>query len=275
MRTAQRATMDESTSSLEANSKSVEGLPTAVISLRIMEALAHADGDVGVSELARMLGMPKARVHRHLSALREYGYVTQVARNNRYTTGWRLYLLGQQLVRKFDVLTIARPLMEDLRDNIGQTIVISASADDEVIVLDFVPGHSAIEIGLRPGTRFRLNTVAQGKVALAFGPQGLTERFLQSALKPSTSHTIIDPERLRVEVELTRRRGWADAPEEIFSGINAIAAPIFTGDATLFGGLAIVGSIDFIPKVPDERMTSALLATAAQISQALGYAEPG
>lgn len=249
----------------------VESLPTAVISLLVMEALAEAEEPLGVSELARRLGMPKARVHRHLSGLREHGYVTQMLKSNHYTTGWRLHLLGQQLVQKFDVIAIARPMMEDLRDLIGQTVVISTFTEDEVIVLNVISGRSALEIGLRTGTRFPLNTVAQGKIALAFGPDGLMERFLLRPLAANTGHSIIDPERLLVETELTRRRGWADAPEEIFTGINAIAAPVFRNDGTLFGALAIVGSIDFLSRSPDERTIHALISTARQISGGLGF----
>ncbi|WP_171909685.1 IclR family transcriptional regulator [Rhodobacter sp. 24-YEA-8] len=236
-----------------------------------MEALAGADAALGVSDLARMLDMPKARVHRHLSGLREHGYVVQTGRNNRYTTGWRLHLLGQQLVRKFDIMEIARPVMEELRDQVGQTVVISTFNENEVVVIDVVSGRSLLEIGLRPGTRFALNTVAQGKIALAFGPQDLRDRLFGAALTASTSHTITDPDRLRAEIDLTRNRGWADAPEEIFSGINAIAAPVLRNDRTLFGALALVGSIDFIPKTPDPRIIRLLQDSAEQISAGLGY----
>lgn len=248
-----------------------DSLPTAVISLRIMEALANADGELGVSELARQLDYPKARIHRHLTGLREHGYVTQAARSTRYTIGWRLYLLGQQLVRRFDVLAIARPLMEQLRDEVGQTVVITTFSEREVIVLDFVPGRSPLEIGLRPGTRFPFNTVAQGKVVLAFGPATILASVLERPLESSTSHTITDADRLAVEIELVRKRGWADAPEEIFTGINAIAAPIFRDDGKLFGSLALVGSVHYLSNPPAPEMVASLSSAASRISQALGH----
>lgn len=248
-----------------------DGLPTAVIALRVMEALSGADGELGVTELARELGMPKARVHRHLTALRDHGYVAQNPRTNRYGIGWRLFLLGQQLVRRFNVVSLAKPVMEELRDRVEQTIVISTFTEDEVVVLDFVPGRSALEMVLRPGTRFTFNSVAQGKIALAFGPPALLERLTAAPLRPSTPHTVIDPDRLRLEVEMVRRRGWADAPEEVFAGVNAIAAPLFQADGTLYGGLAVVGSIHYLPKPPREETVQALLAAAGKVSAIMGY----
>lgn len=247
------------------------GLPTAVISLRIMEALASAEGELGVSDLARQLDYPKARIHRHLTGLREHGYVSQGARSTRYTIGWRLYLLGQQLVRRFDVLAIARPLMEQLRDEVGQTVVITTFSEQEVIVLDFAPGRSPLEIGLRPGTRFPFNAVAQGKIVLAFGPSTILERILDQPMQSSTSQTITDPDRLSAEIELVRGRGWADAPEEIYTGINAIAAPVFRDDGQLFGSLALVGSVHFLSNPPAPAMVGALRNAADRVSRALGH----
>lgn len=248
-----------------------DSLPTAVMSLRIMETLANAESDLGVTELARLLGMAKARVHRHLTALREHGYVAQNARTSRYGIGWRLFLLGQQIVRRHDVVPIAKPFMLDLRDQVQQTVVITTYSETEAIVLDFVPGLSALDIGLRPGTRFDLNTVAQGKVILAFGPKALMEKTLERPLPARTGHTIVDPDRLRAEIELVRRRGWADAPEEVFTGINAIAAPVFQADGSLFGAIAVVGSIHFLPNPPGERAIKALLETSTKLSAALGH----
>uniref|UniRef100_M4C5Z8 HTH iclR-type domain-containing protein n=1 Tax=Hyaloperonospora arabidopsidis (strain Emoy2) TaxID=559515 RepID=M4C5Z8_HYAAE len=142
---------------------------TSVISLRILELLAEQDNECGVTHLADALGLPKARVHRHLTALKQQGYVTQNPRSSRYRIGWRLFLLGQRLVRQFNAAALAKPVMEELRDQVGQTIVITTFTDSEVVVLDLVRSHGTLEILLNPGTKFHFHTVAQGKIALAFG----------------------------------------------------------------------------------------------------------
>ncbi|WP_193222277.1 IclR family transcriptional regulator [Alkalilimnicola sp. S0819] len=252
----------------------LSGLPTTVVSLRIIEALGQAGAECGVTELAQALDMPKARVHRHLVNLRDSGYVAQNPRNSRYSIGWRLYLLGQQLVNRYDVVSLAKPVMEALRDQLGQTVVISTYTDQGMVVLDFLSGRRAVEIVMRAGTRFNFNAVAQGKIALAYGPPELLEKTLAGPLEASTRHTITDPERLRSEVELARRRGWADAPEEIFTGVNALAAPIFRGDGSLYGTLALTGSIHYLPSKPLEPTVVALLTAAREISTLLGYRLP-
>ncbi|MGO3127109.1 MAG: IclR family transcriptional regulator [Luteimonas sp.] len=246
-------------------------LPTAVVSLKVIEALANAPQGMGVTQLSNLLGMPKARAHRHLSALREHGYVTQDAASNHYRVGWQLYLLGRACVGRFDLMTLAKPALQRLRDEVGQTIVIASYADDEVIVIDFLRGTSPIEITLRPGSRFPHNTSAQGKVVLAFGPDDVRDSFLSSSLPQSTSLSITDAGRLRSEIATVRARGWADAPEQLFTGINALAAPLLQADGSLFGTLAIVGSIHYLPAVPDPRHVESLLDTSREISGMLGF----
>ncbi len=243
---------------------------TSVVSLRILEIMAEANAELGVTQLAEALGMPKARVHRHLAALRQEGYVTQNPRSSRYKIGWRLFLLGQRLVRQFDAVGLARPVMEELRDKIGQTIVITTFTDDRVVVLDLVRGRSPLQILLNPGTEYKLHTVAQGKIVLAFGNPMQFTRVLAAPLVACTPHTIVDHDRLRAEIEMVRKRGWAEAPEEVFMGVNALAAPIFLRSGDLFGSMAVVGSIHFLPAQANPATVSALKAAAAKVSELLG-----
>ncbi|WP_175485698.1 IclR family transcriptional regulator [Pseudoxanthomonas sp. GM95] len=245
--------------------------PTAIVSLKIIEALVSTSSGMGVTQLGQLLGMPKARMHRHLTVLREHGYVTQDPRTSTYQVGWQLYLLGQACSRHFDIMSLAKPMLERLRDKIGQTVVVSSFTGSEVVVIDVLRGTSPVEISLRQGTRFALNSVAQGKIVLAYGPSALLEETLEGPLKGLTQRTITDPDRLRSEVDLVKRRGWADAPEELYTGINALAAPVFQADGSLFGTIAIVGSIHYLPSTADLTTIADLRQTAAQISEALGH----
>lgn len=252
-----------------------QGLPTAIVSLKVIEALAAAPAGLGVTRLAEVLGMPKARIHRHLSVLREHGYVSQDPRSNLYRVGWQMSLLGRACASRFDVMALAKPVLERLRDQVGQTIVIATYSDNEVVVIDFLRGTAPVEISLRPGTRFQHNTVAQGKVVLAFAPEQVRQQFLAQPLQSSTPRTITDPDRLRAEIELVRRRGWADAPEELYIGVNALAAPLLQANGELFGTVAIIGSIHYLPGTPDPAHVQALLETSGKISELLGYTGAG
>lgn len=90
-------------------------------------------------------------------------------------------------------------------------------------------------------------------------------------MQQSTARTIVNPDRLFSEVERVRRRGWADAPEGLFTEINALAALIFHADGELFGTIAIVGSVHYLPTTHDRPHVDALLRAAADVSSTVRY----
>jgi DNA-binding IclR family transcriptional regulator len=74
---------------------------------------------------------------------------------------------------------------------------------------------------------------------------------------------------LRQEIATVRARGWAAAPGETMTGLNAVAVPILDGSSQLFGTLALLGLADEMPTVPTRRHINELTAAAREISAAL------
>lgn len=246
---------------------------TTLISLSIISGLLELGGEDGVSAVAARVGLPKARVHRHLTVLKDAGYIVQDPATKRYRVGWRLYLLGQSLVGRFDVPAVARPTMEELRREVGQTAVLTTFTDDAVVVLEVLRGQAPVDIVLHPGVQFPYHAVAQGKVGLAYGPERLLDAAL-ARLEARTPQTVVDRERLLAELKTVRERGWADAPEEIYTGVNAVAAPVFASSGEAMGALAVVGSIHYLPAEPDPDTARSVVRAAMELSRNLGYAGP-
>ncbi len=221
----------------------------------VLETLAASREPLGVTELARALGITKTRGYRHLRTLVGSGYVTQDPTTEKYRAGIKLFLLGQRVAAQNSFLSAARKVMRPLRDAVGHTVTASRIVAGAVEVLDMVRGSSAFEIGTKPGSRFPLDRSAQGKVALAFGKGA-----------PAKAGA-----KLRREVRLARERGWAVAPEEILRGVNALAAPVFFADGTIAGTIALVDSLALLPAMPTKKQISAILEAARVASQGLGY----
>ena len=76
---------------------------------------------------------------------------------------------------------------------------------------------------------------------------------------------------LKRELQAVRKRGWAHAPNEGVTGLNALAAPIFDGHARLAGVIAILGTVQLIPQLASPTQINAVKAAARGVSQALGY----
>lgn len=248
-----------------------DGLQTLTLGVRIIEFFARRSEPCGVTQVANALGLPKARTHRYLTTLRDIGYLVQDPDTERYVAGWGLYILSEDVRHHFSMTRNARPFMEEACQAVGMTIVLSTYTETEFVVLDFVAPPSPLEMGLRPGSRFQLNAGAQGKIALAFGEAGLLERMIAAGLTQATPQTLVDPDALRTEIDAVAAQGWADAPSQLFAGVNAVAVPIFGYRRRLVGALAAVGTTTALPSPPPQRVIEALRAAAMGVSQSLGF----
>ncbi|WP_112299900.1 IclR family transcriptional regulator [Rhodococcus wratislaviensis] len=242
-----------------------------LLSLLILEKVLDRQGPWGVTALADALGLPKARIHRHLGSLKNSGFLSQDAVSRSYEPGWRLLLLGQRIESRTGVVALARPVMARLRDEVGQSVVLSQLTEQGVTVTEVLPGGSPIDVVLSAGTQLGYNSSAQGKVALAFGIEEQVRAW--SALPPEqrTAHTITDPQRLHAELDKVHDQGWASGPQETFLGVNTLAAPVFSHGGALACTLGVVASIHYLPDPPDPALVSTLTTAAASLSWELGY----
>ena len=247
------------------------GTETVDLSLRMLEHLAASREPVGVTDLARAFDSSKATVYRHLQTLMRHGFVRQEPATMRYEVGIKLFILGERIRERFEVLAVARDEMARLREQCDQAVSLSALADDQVVVLEVLQGRSIVNFGTQPGTVLDLHASAHGKVALAFGPEELLKRCLEKTLKAWTPQTIRTRPALLRALEQVRSRGWATAPNQVLPGVNGVAAPIFNHLLSYVGAIAIVGSIQHIPATPSRDQIGAVTEAARRISVKLGW----
>ncbi len=239
-----------------------------VTTLSIIEELARMEGPAGVSEIAAAIGAPKPRVFRHLRTLLDRKYVIQDPDSGKYLLSLRLYYLSQGIPDKTSFLSEARHALPALRDRLRQSVAVGQVEDRGVRVVEIMRYHSAIQITITPGTLFNLHESAQGKVALAFGPESYLRRLARGSRSKSARDRL---HALQDEIELIRARGWAEAPEAVLMGVNAIAAPVFDASNGLAGTIAVVGSAQYVRPTEDPAMIDAVLTAAGELSERLGY----
>lgn len=249
-------------------------ISAVVTTLSIIEAMVDHGEPIGVSELAKIVGVNKPRTYRHLRTLVQRQYVLQDTDTDDYFLTQKLFHLGQSIAAGISLIREARRIMPELRQQTGQTVSIGQVEGDGVRILDILKHRSEIEITTPPGTLFDFHSSAQGKVALAFGPAHLLDEVVQKKLERRTRHTNTDPKSLEAEVAAVAKNGWAVAPEEALMGINALAAPIFDAAGELAGTITIVGSIQYLPAKPDLAVIASVRSAAANISARLGYRGP-
>lgn len=249
--------------------RSAAGVRSVQHALDILEHVAFAGEELGVTQLAERLSLTKGSVHRHLHTLVERGYLAQNPATTRYGVGPKARLLTRVAAGP-DLMQAADEPMRELRDELGHSVVLSAMSPRGALVLATIASAAPIEIGVRPGSELSFHASAQGRVLLAFTPR-LHERVLSRTLEAFTDKTLA--KRGAVEQELSRitERGFAAAPEQVLIGLNAVAAPIFDAQGACVAAVALVGSIQLLPAEPSAATTAALIRIARQISRRLGH----
>jgi len=88
--------------------------------LNILEVLADRDESVGLTELARMMGLDSITVYLLLYTLRVHGYVQQGDRDKRYGLGPKAIELGQKALQKFTLRSKGAPFIRELAAKTGE-----------------------------------------------------------------------------------------------------------------------------------------------------------
>lgn len=242
---------------------------SVVVATEVLDALATAGEPMRLTDLANRLGMPKARVYRHLATLRSLGLVGQDDAGERYSLGWRLFHLGQAAGAQFEIRTLARPYMTRLRDALHQTVVLTVPADGEALTVAVVESNNMVMITVREGMRLPPHASAQGRIVLAFSADDVVERQLSRKLEALTRKAMTDPKKVRARLDHIRESLFEIAPGENILGITALAAPILDRTGQLAGVIAVVGAEQDIPDPPDKAQLDLVQRCAAEMSERL------
>jgi IclR family acetate operon transcriptional repressor len=237
-------------------------------SLLVLDELASAEGELGTNELARRTGVNASSVSRLLATLSARDYVEHVEETGRYRLGLRLLQLGNVVLAGLDLRELARPHLEELVEETGETATLSVPGELDAVTVDFVQSGLSVQSVARLGRPSVAHATAAGKVLLAFGdvplPTGALQRF--------TPRTITDPRKLAAAVERIREQSWAEAAGERERDLNAIAAPVFGAEGRLAGIVGLQGPEGRFDRAARRRAVDQLLGHTRGLSKALGWA---
>lgn len=246
-------------------------IQSVALALQVLENLANARGDMGVTELASALSTTKSRIHRHLRSLISLGYISQSEQTERYRIGSRLIALGEAASGSADLTSVAQKHMRTLRDRTGHAVSLGQVDASGIRILNTLHGKMQIDVGVRPGSLLGFCNSAQGKVALASMPTSRAQDLIPHILPATTEYTISNRAAFIAHIAQISDRGWATAPNEAMLGLNALACPIFNAESDPVATIALVSLTQYIETQPQSEQIEAVRQAAAEISAELGY----
>ncbi len=236
--------------------------------LQLIDLLAHADGGLGVNELSRRIGVNPSTASRLLATL-EAGRIVERENGGPYQLGIGLLTLADKVLARLDVRALARPWLEQLVAETGETATLSLPGEQAAITVDFVLSASSIMSVARLWQPSVAHATAVGKVMLAFGPAADPAAQL-GELPACTDRTITDRLKLAKELALTRERGFAEAYREREPDLAALAVPVCGRDGALVAILGLQGPASRLPAAKRRQLQPRLRHAAVEIERALG-----
>ncbi len=226
---------------------------TADQALQVLEQVA-ANGPEPVAVLARRLKMHRTVLHRLLATLHGRGFLRRVPGG--YAPGFALLRIAQRV--EPELLASARPILEHLAREHGETFILTAADGDEAVQIEQAVGsRHFVRVQLARGFRHPLALGASGKAILAHLPARAAEEIVRRSA---------EPRKLLAQLVEVRRLGYAVSHDELSQSVHGVSAPILArGEA-----LASVGVV--MPSVRAERVAEfgrVMKKAAAQIVRGL------
>lgn len=229
----------------------------------------HEPTGATTSQVARTSALARPTAHRLLTSLLDEGLVDR-DRKGRWLLGPELYLLGSAASRRYDVTSLAQPVVRRLALATGESAFFSARRGDETVCLLREDGSFPIRSHvLHEGIRFPLGVASAGLALLAHLDNDEVEQFLTTVDLVETYGRAHSPESVRERVRQTRELGYAVNPGLIVEGSWGMGAAVFDHDERPSWALSLTGvERRFSPERRHEN-GDALLRAAHQLTLAL------
>jgi DNA-binding IclR family transcriptional regulator len=256
----------------EPKKKSISGINQSLDKgLHLLEVVQQFRYPVTLRQLWASLRWDKATIFRLLRTLEYRGYISRNSEQKTYTLGLKIYGLYDSLIRELDVQQIARPLLEKLVNETGQTAHLAVVLDKSVVFIDKVVASEMLAVNTQVGSRQPMHCTALGKATLAFVDEPEIVKYLEVPLCRYTPKTICTLEGLAAELNRIRRRGYAIDDEEYIAGVRCIASPIVNQHGEPVAVLGISGPKGRISMREPNKYGGLIRRYSRDISKRLGY----
>ncbi|MEN9558797.1 MAG: hypothetical protein RLZZ502_8 [Pseudomonadota bacterium] len=238
-----------------------------------METVAHADHSLSLTDVMRLVGLPKPTVYRILNTLEESGLLMREIDGKRYMPGPRMTRLAGETLLRSPQRSARRAILEELVEQTGETCNLALPNGANIMYVDRVESEWPLRVNLHAGSSVPLYASASGKMFLAHMPKRLRDRYVISApLIKHTPKTLTDLASLEAEFANIRLKGYAIDDEEYLLGICCLAVPIFNAEEQVVAAVAVHGPATRV-NFPDSLIHLDALRNAAEaLSNTLDWA---
>lgn len=240
-------------------------------SMLVLELFSTTRREVGVMDVATLLGIPKSTASRWLSGMADAGFLDRDPVSSRYHLSVRLGILGDLARDSTNLQRLAMTELQWLAATTEETSNLAVLVGGESLNVAAVESPRPIIQTGWVGRRLPCYATAAGKSLLAWRAVADVKRLLPKRLPRFTARTITDVGDLLAELARVRVRGYSVAWGELEDDLAAVAAPVRDHSGLVVGAIAIGGPVSRIPRHRLSSYREPVLQAATTLSERLGF----
>lgn len=233
----------------------------------LLTVLSERRAPMTFMELLRVCALPRATLHRILNTLMREGLLRQDPHTRAYRLGFRLLELAYEVWSDFDLRIAAEDELSRLRHELDDTVRLSVLNGERLMVVACHAREPDAQERSSVGMNLPLHATASGKAVLAAMAPAVRSPLLARQEQPRfTARTLVVPEQLLGELEITAVRGYALENGEFEEGRVAVAVPIYDFEGAVIGALEVAGPATRLALERAHALSSRLISAARAIS---------
>ncbi|WP_372671139.1 IclR family transcriptional regulator [Amycolatopsis kentuckyensis] len=188
---------------------SIRSMNSVLSTLRVFEEVAVRQ-PIGVSELARVTGIPKSSVQRCLVTLEQARWLRIVDREHaRWGVTMKALVLGLRSAGEQDLREVATPVIKGLAAETGETVLLGLRDGAEYLIVAREDSTQLVRVFMEIGTRVPLGASSGGVAILARLEPDEVGDLLRAEPREFEGAPLLGPDELREEIARTAGRGYA------------------------------------------------------------------
>lgn len=206
--------------------------------LTILRAFDSERRQMTLSDLARVVDLPKATVRRAIMTLQHLGYMEADGRLFRLTP--TVLNLANAYLTSNAISTILQPACEEIALDCQESAAAAVFDNGDVVMIARALPAQALPLGVGIGFRLPAYSSALGRILLAARTDEQVDDYLANVtIEQATPHTIIAIAALKAEILKVRDSGFSYANQETEYGYHSIAVPLRKFDGAVVAALHI------------------------------------
>ncbi|MGP9782462.1 IclR family transcriptional regulator [Glutamicibacter sp. AOP12-B1-11] len=237
--------------------------------IRIIECVSSSQ-PVGLSDLARELGLSKATALRSLSTLKELGWLEQSPPPaSQWSLTFHAYAVAARTGIRGSIRDLSINHLNELQTATSETIHLCIPDARNMIVVERLDSSHTLRAFLALGTALPMHASGTGLAYLAAASRDVVDNYLSQPLEARTSSTLTESHEVLTELTRIQERGFSINVEGRSDGITSLGAAVVDAAGHPVASISVSGPTS---RITEDKFTpyGKILVTAAQaISHAL------